>query len=39
MSIALAVFGFFVLLPIICYGIWHEDEWIEFEDRLFGRNG
>jgi len=36
-SVLLAVFGFFVLLPMIIWGILHEEELIAFEDRVFTR--
>ena len=33
----LGIFGFCVLLPMIIWGIFHEDELIEFENRAFNR--
>ena len=35
MSIILAIIGFCILLPVIIYGIFHEEEWIEKERRFF----
>lgn len=35
MSIILAIIGFFILLPVIIYGILHENEWVRKEQRFF----
>lgn len=32
----LVIFAFTVLLPCIIYGIFHEDELVEFESRFHG---